>query len=189
MNDNLFEFECAQCGLLDTVNFKPDNPEAMLCSDCHRERGDRPRYDMAKASKAPRRKHNTRVAFPIICSACGIEETLDHIPKGVPIEQLKCGECLEKELPPESKHHQIAALKDEEAGITEFMVVCDTCGADTEIPFRPKPDRVYQCQDCLYGNEKEDPKPEPEPEPEPEEYERREVADGVFVREKKVTST
>ena len=144
----LFEFECAECGLIDSINWEPKNPDALLCEACHRKRGDSPRYDMSKVSKSPRREHNTKVAFPIECCVCGTKETLDHIPKGVPMNAIKCTSCLEKALRPDSKHAQVAEIKDGEKGITDYDIVCDVCGVDATIPFRPKPGRRYLCKSC-----------------------------------------
>lgn len=181
--DVLFEFECAECGLLDTIDFKPSNPNGLLCVDCHRKRGDKPRYDMSKVAKSPRRTHNTRVAFPIECCVCGKEETLDHIPKGVAFDQIKCSECLTEALPAGAKYNQVAEIKDNEEGVTDYAIVCDECGKDATIPFRPKAGRIYFCKECA-SDEKPEPKPVAEEPVDDATYERVAIDEGVFKRRK-----
>jgi CxxC-x17-CxxC domain-containing protein len=30
-----------------------------------------------------------------------------------------------------------------------FSVICDDCGATTQVPFQPRDDRPVYCQDCF----------------------------------------
>lgn len=52
-----------------------------------------PSHKLPGVSHVPRKQHGTRVSFPIVCTACGAEETLGYMPR-VPMNEILCSRCL-----------------------------------------------------------------------------------------------
>ena len=72
-----YEFVCVRCGADESVPFQPRNPDKLMCRECYAETGGKT-YDLSRVARAPRRKHNTRVAFNITCAECGKQDELDY---------------------------------------------------------------------------------------------------------------
>lgn len=85
----LFDMVCSLCGVEDSVPFKPR--EDTLCRKCHGH---------AKIH-IPRKRHNTRVSFPITCSSCGTYEVLTYRPK-VSLLSVLCTTCMKGHVSPDS---------------------------------------------------------------------------------------
>ncbi len=146
-----FEFDCPICEKVDTVHFEPKRPEELICRDCLAEHG--LGHDFSKVINSPRRKHHTNVAFPIVCMECAKEEILDYVPKGVPMHELKCEDCMQSSLP-DSKWSEISRLKDRERD-KKFTIQCEKCKCDWQIPFKPREGKRYRCDTCFDENDQE----------------------------------
>lgn len=172
-----FEFECVRCGELGSVPFQPRNPEKLLCRDCYAETGGKT-YDLSRVTKAPRRKHDTRVAFAITCSECGKDDELDYVPKGVPMDEVLCHDCMAARAGEESRWALVEQQKDRERRRRRtYAFVCDTCGCESELPFKPHPDRTYDCYDCFLGKQREEEEVSRGP--------KHDLGENVFIRRKK----
>ena len=173
-----FEFECARCGEVGDVPFRPRNPDKLLCRDCYAETGGKT-YDLSNVPKAPRRKHDTRVAFRITCSECGLEDELDYVPKGVPVDELLCHDCMSARAGEDSRWALVEEQKmRERKQKPKYDFVCATCGQSSELPFKPHPDRQYDCYDCFLAKQREDEAPPPK-------APKHDLGDNVFIRRKK----
>jgi len=172
------EFECARCGEPGSVGFLPRNPDKLLCKECYEETGGKT-YDLSNVPNAPRRKHDTRVAFRITCAECGTEDELDYVPKGVPADEVLCRDCMAKRAGESSRWALVEEQKQRERKIRpRYHVVCATCGEKTTIPFKPHPDREYDCYDCFLQKQRAEEAPEPK-------SPKHDLGDNVFIRRKK----
>lgn len=149
----MYEFTCPRCGNPGKVPFTPSNPDNVICADCHEET-DGKTYDFTKATKAPRRKHNTRVTLNIVCAECGEDAELDYVPKGVSIAEMKCDACMAKSEGDDSQWRMVREMKEREqrTGKPVHEIECSACGKDTTLPFRPDPEKTYFCKSC-YDND------------------------------------
>ncbi len=180
MNDarQQYEFECKRCGELGTVGFQPRNPDELLCRECFDETGGKT-YDLSNVTKAPRRKHDTRVSFNITCSECGLDDELDYVPKGVPMSEVLCRSCMAERAGEDSRWALVQQQKrDEQKKKQMFRFICMTCGVESDLPFKPHPDRTYDCYDCFLEKQREEEAPEPR-------APRHDLGDNVFIRKKK----
>ncbi len=175
------EFTCKRCGEPWTVGFQPRDINDLLCRDCFDETGGRT-YDLSNLSKAPRRKHGTRVAFRITCSECEKEDELDYVPKGVPVDELLCKDCMLKKGGAASRWALVEQEKDREQNKRiRYDVSCTTCGAIEALPFKPQPDREYWCYNCYLGRERAEEFGPPADTKAP----KHDLGDNVFIRKKK----
>jgi CxxC-x17-CxxC domain-containing protein len=136
------EIICDQCGARDEVPFEPKGGK-LYCTDCYRARQKKKRKNAP-----PRKKHGTRVSFPIECSRCGTEETLDYVPKGVKMSEILCTSCMADEEGPESEWTKVRREKALEEQ-NEWEIECPECGRTDYLGFEPKPDRIYKCERCF----------------------------------------
>ncbi len=143
---------CSLCGAKARVPFRPRKNEEVFCPDCFKFK--RKDVNRQRQRKSPRKKHGTRVMFPIVCAQCGREETLDYVPKGVAMDEVLCSECVRTTYGDESRWSQITEQKQtEQQGEWEFE--CAECGRQDYLKFPPKPDKDYLCVRCY--NEQESP--------------------------------
>ncbi|MEG0999134.1 MAG: zinc-ribbon domain containing protein [Clostridiales bacterium] len=82
----------------------------------------------------------------LVCKECGEEFTFSaseqefYAEKGFQNEPARCSECRQK------RRRQ----KNDGGGEREmFNVVCDQCGVETQVPFRPTNGRPIYCRECL----------------------------------------
>jgi CxxC-x17-CxxC domain-containing protein len=172
-----YEFTCKRCGEHGSVPFEPNDPDDVLCRECYEETGGRT-YDLSKVTRAPRRKHNTRVAFAIVCSECGKEDELDYVPKGVPMSEILCKKCMADVAGEKSRWALVEEQKSQEQRKkNRWEFICADCGCLDQLPFEPHDDREYFCYDCYLRRQRE------------EELERRgskhDLGDNVFIRRRK----
>jgi CxxC-x17-CxxC domain-containing protein len=143
---------CSICGVDATVPFEPRRNAKLLCRECHKVR--QAKKNKAKVHQAPRIKHNTRVSFPITCSQCGQEETLDYVPKGIKLSEALCSDCVRETYGDKSRWKEIKESKEQEKkGEWEFE--CAECGREDYLKFEPDPEKEYLCVRCY--NEQENP--------------------------------
>ena len=139
------EITCAVCGVVDTVPFEPktDHVFCRRCQALYRE------VQKDKRARVPRKKHGTRVSFPIECSQCGARETLSYMPRGIPLTELLCTSCLQTRLGDESKWHQThQEVSRETTHARSFEVACGECGVTVHLSRKPKPGRDVFCTSC-----------------------------------------
>ena len=85
-----FEFKCPLCGLDASTPFEPKDDT--LCKRCHHN----------GRVHIPRKAHNTRVSWPIVCAECGKRETLTYRPR-VSLLEVKCSDCMKTHVSADSK--------------------------------------------------------------------------------------
>jgi len=80
----------------------------------------------------------------LTCKECGKEFTFTaaeqefYASKGFQNDPARCPECRA------NRKRQRAQQDNREM----FTVVCSECGCETQVPFRPSPDRPVYCRDC-----------------------------------------
>lgn len=127
--------------------FDPRGKQDLLCRECHKVR--QTKLNERREARAPRKKHGTRVSFPIDCTMCGAEETLDYVPKGLKLSEALCSDCVRATYGDKSRWQQISETKALEAQ-REWTIECATCGREDYLNFEPKPEREYQCVRCFH---------------------------------------
>lgn len=151
-NERTYAIVCSVCGEKDRLPFKPRKGQDVFCQDCFKFKRDE--INKKRQRQSPRKKHGTRVTFPIVCAQCGTKETLDYVPKGVALHEVMCSECVRTTYGDKSRWAQIKQTKEsEQQGEWEFT--CDECGREDYLKFPPKPDREYFCVRCY--NEQDSP--------------------------------
>lgn len=175
------EFTCKRCGELGTVGFQPRDINDLLCRDCFEETGGKT-YDLSNLTKAPRRKHDTRVAFRISCAQCGKDDELDYVPKGVPMSEVLCKECMLAKKGEASRWALVEREKlREQNKRPTYDVPCTDCGAIESLPFKPQPDREYFCYMCYLTRQRIEEFGAPA-----ERTPRQEAGKNVFIRRRKI---
>lgn len=176
-----FEFSCKRCGAEESVGFTPRDPNDLLCRDCFEETGGRT-YDLSNLTKAPRRKHGTRVAFRISCAECGKDDELDYVPKGVPVDEILCKDCMLERSGASSRWALVEGEKDrEQRRKKKHPVTCASCSNVEELPFKPQPDREYLCYVCYLDQERAADLGLPTEPREP----KHDLGDNMFIRKRK----
>lgn len=164
---------CARCGEESTLPFDPGDRPDVYCRSCYDEV--RRQEQKRREDNAPRRRHNTRVAFRIECSKCGQEDQLDYVPKGVSMDEILCSDCFEQEKGGESSRWKEIRDKKAREQQLEWSFDCDKCGRTDYLNFPPKDDREYFCTRCFFEHH----------EAQPERVEDAEdVGRGVYIRKK-----
>lgn len=98
-----------------------------------------------------RDRNSNRVSMhPAVCSSCGRDCQVPFIPTGS--KPVYCSECFEKngDSAPRrfsEKSFDRANSRDREM----FDAVCDQCGADCKLPFRPTSGKPIYCSKCFEG--------------------------------------
>ena len=146
---------CTLCGEDAEVPFRPKKDQEVFCAHCYKFK--RTSVKKKRERSSPRKKHGTRVTFPIECALCGNEEVLDYVPKGVPLSEVLCSECVRRTHGDVSRWSEIKSSKEVEAQ-KEWEIVCATCGRTDYLHFPPDPDEDYFCVRCY--NEQATPSPE-----------------------------
>lgn len=130
--------------------------------------------DTTDKSRAPRHTHGTRVSFSFTCAECGTSATLDYVPKGTPMDEVLCEECLQDSEEKSSRWHEVREQKKREQKV-EWEITCADCERTDYLPFEPEPDREYLCERCFQGHQ--------QPGADPVEGTER-VTDTVYIRSK-----
>ncbi len=79
----------------------------------------------------------------LVCKECGEEfmfsasEQEFYAEKGFQNEPARCPECRQKRRRQRNGEREM------------FDVVCDQCGVETQVPFRPTNGRPVYCRECL----------------------------------------
>lgn len=145
------EIICYFCGEESTIPVDPGRRKKVYCWECFEEV--REEKQAKRERRAPRRRHNTRVAFRIECSECGSEDELDYVPKGVSMDEILCTDCFEAKEEAEDKEHsrwkEVREHKNEEQR-REWDITCVECGRLDHLPFKPDPNKDYRCTRCFH---------------------------------------
>jgi CxxC-x17-CxxC domain-containing protein len=150
-----YAIECSLCGSEAEVPFRPRKGQDVFCPDCYRYK--KKSVQKRRENFSPRKRHGTRVSFPIECVQCGEEEVLDYVPKGIKLDEALCSQCVRTTYGDESRWAQIKETKQKEQK-HEWKIVCVDCGREDYLNFPPKPDKDYRCVRCF--NLHEQPSPE-----------------------------
>lgn len=79
----------------------------------------------------------------LTCKDCGVEFTFSaaeqefYASKGFENEPARCPECRRKKKQARNNDREM------------FTVICDQCGVETQVPFRPTNGRPVYCRDCM----------------------------------------
>ncbi len=89
--------------------------------------------------RAPREEHE------VTCAECGVKTTVPFKPTGS--RPVKCRDCFRKDRPP---RRDGGGDRGGFRGPREMHdATCTSCGAKTQVPFKPTPGRDVLCQDCF----------------------------------------
>lgn len=154
-NEKTYPIVCTLCGSKDRLPYRPRKGEDSYCQACFKfKRGE---VNKKRQKTSPRKRHGTRVTFPIECAQCGNEEILDYVPKGVSLHEVLCSECVRTTHGDESRWAKIKAQKESEQQ-GEWEITCAECGREDYLKFEPKPEKDYTCVRCF----QEQARPSPE---------------------------
>lgn len=90
----------------------------------------------------------------LVCKDCGREFSFSaseqefFASKGYENEPGRCPACRSARRDRERTERRGGRREDREM----HSAVCARCGAQTSVPFRPRPDRPVYCRDCYQGN-------------------------------------
>lgn len=79
----------------------------------------------------------------LTCKDCGAEFTFSaaeqefYASKGFEHEPARCPDCRRKRKQAKNADREM------------YTVICDQCGAETQVPFRPTNGRPIYCRDCM----------------------------------------
>ena len=82
----------------------------------------------------------------LTCKDCGIEFTFSaaeqefYASKGFENDPVRCPECRRKRKQARNNNAPQREM---------FTVICDQCGGETQVPFRPTNGRPVYCRDCM----------------------------------------
>lgn len=109
-----------------------------------------------------RRDDRPRESFKAICDECGDECTLPFKPTGD--KPVFCSNCFAKQGGGESRRddrrdsgrrddrRRDSGRRDDRDDREMFSVICDKCGAKSQVPFKPTPGKPILCDDCFRQN-------------------------------------
>jgi len=85
--------------------------------------------------------------FDAVCSECGKDCKVPFKPtSGKPIY---CSECFEKYDKKDDKSRKPRRDSRRSGDKEMFSAVCDKCGKDCKVPFKPSSDKPIYCSDCF----------------------------------------
>ena len=91
--------------------------------------------------------------FDAVCDECGKDCKVPFKPtSGKPIY---CSDCFEKHDNKKSSDRRPRKDSRRSGNKEMFSAVCDECGKDCKVPFKPSSDKPIYCSDCF---EKKNPK-------------------------------
>lgn len=86
----------------------------------------------------------------LICKDCGAEfsftakEQEFYAQKGFSHEPARCKACRTKRRSGHREQSSIPAVERQ-----MFAVTCSSCGVQTQVPFKPIPEKPVYCKDCF----------------------------------------
>jgi len=154
-----YDVVCSECGDEFRVPFEPEKGRRLLCKSClrsarqyegHREgRSDRDnrrdhRHDRdnrregrdfhGNRSRDSRRSQEPAQLYPIVCSHCGKEDTVNFKPYEGSV--VLCQECM--------KNPNVERV----GGKIYHNIICSVCGKQSKVPFKPDEGSRVLCRDC-----------------------------------------
>jgi CxxC-x17-CxxC domain-containing protein len=90
----------------------------------------------------------------LVCKDCGREFSFSaseqefFASKGYENEPTRCPACRSARRGRERTERRGGRREEREM----FQAVCARCGAQTSVPFKPRPDRPVYCRDCYQTN-------------------------------------
>ena len=85
--------------------------------------------------------------FDAVCSDCGAKCQVPFKPTGS--KPIYCSKCFEKYDDKDSSERRPRRDYRGSEDRQMFSAVCDKCGKDCKVPFRPSPDKPIYCSDCF----------------------------------------
>ena len=99
--------------------------------------------------------HNSErsTMYPAVCSECGNDCEVPFRPNGN--KPVLCSTCFSQQKG--GNDHPSFSHRDRDFSAPErtmFKAICQECGANCEVPFRPTAGKPIFCSDCFRGSEK-----------------------------------
>ena len=97
-----------------------------------------------------RRRNEKPVMHNAVCDDCGDDCKVPFKPSGG--KPIYCSRCFEKydDGPREKRGGRREYRRDNRHDTkTLFSAVCDKCGKDCRVPFKPNPDKPIYCSACF----------------------------------------
>jgi len=91
----------------------------------------------------------------LVCKDCGQDFSFSaseqefFASKGYENEPSRCPACRSAKRARDRGGRPSSARREDRE---MFPAVCARCGAQTTVPFKPRPDRPVYCRDCYQGN-------------------------------------
>jgi CxxC-x17-CxxC domain-containing protein len=105
------------------------------------------RYDRNNRPRSNNR-FNRPTMYDAVCDECGKDCKVPFRPSGD--KPIYCSDCFERHDNNSSRRDGGRDSNRRDSGRKEmFHAVCDECGKDCEVPFRPSPDKPIYCSRCF----------------------------------------
>lgn len=127
--------------------------------------------DFNRNNRSNNRRGGAREMFDAVCDECGADCKVPFKPTGN--KPIFCSHCFEKQSASDSRRNSrydsrrnnrdfssasASRRRDGRSHSREremFKTICDECGADCEVPFKPSSDKPVYCSDCFAKKNKE----------------------------------
>ena len=108
-----------------------------------RRSGGNNRYSRDSRGGGNRSDRGSSTMHDAVCDECGRECKVPFRPSGD--KPIYCSSCFEKQGNGISRNDSRRDDRDKEM----FSTVCDDCGKNCKVPFRPSSDKPIYCSDCF----------------------------------------
>jgi CxxC-x17-CxxC domain-containing protein len=138
---------CDECGKECEVPFRPTGDKPVYCSECFEKRGNvSPRRSGGGDFRRP--SFDDKQMFQAVCDECGRECEVPFRPTGD--KPVYCSRCFESKgnISPRrsgGRDSRRQSFDDKQM----FRAVCDECGDECEVPFRPTSGKPVFCSRCF----------------------------------------
>lgn len=107
------------------------------------------RYDRNNSSRGSSNRFDKPTMHDAVCDKCGKDCKVPFRPSGD--KPIYCSNCFEKDDRGSSRNSSRGGRDNyRDSGRKEmFHAVCDECGKDCEVPFRPSSDKPIYCSRCF----------------------------------------
>ena len=106
------------------------------------------RYDRNNNRSRSNNRFDRPTMHDAVCDECGKDCKVPFRPSGD--KPIYCSDCFERHDNNSSRRDGGRDSNKRDSGRKEmFHAVCDECGKDCEVPFRPSPDKPIYCSRCF----------------------------------------
>lgn len=112
------------------------------------------RFNKDKGRDYRRRDSGRPTMHRAVCDECGKDCEVPFRPTGD--KPIYCSDCFKKTEPRKSNNREFSRSSFNDKKM--YRAVCDECGKDCEVPFRPTKGKPIYCNSCFGKNEKPSPK-------------------------------